>query len=124
MKTKPNMKVKETPTHFSETTTKDGKVYFDGFVAVLYSCGFGAGWCTWNTDADCLFTPEVVEQVMNGSVSEASVKKVYAESPYFYTGGVEGLTIAWVKVGTKFRITEYDGAEGIQTLDKTEWQTA
>jgi hypothetical protein len=118
------MNTKETPTHFSETTVKDGKVYFDGFVAVLYSRGFGAGWSTWNKDVDCLFTPAIVEQVMQGEVTQEFAKSCYSDAPYFYAGGNDGLSIAWVKVGTKFRITEYDGAEGIETLDQTDWKTA
>jgi hypothetical protein len=34
------------------------------------------------------------------------------------------LTIAWVKEGTLFRITEYDGSEGIEFKENDGWMTA
>jgi hypothetical protein len=41
-----------------------------------------------------------------------------------YIGGASQLTIAWVPVGQKFRITEYDGSESIQYPENEEWMTA
>jgi hypothetical protein len=42
----------------------------------------------------------------------------------FYTGGIDGLEIEWVPVGTKFVIDEYDGAELLRTIDDFYWVTA
>jgi hypothetical protein len=41
-----------------------------------------------------------------------------------YVGGVEGLYIEWIPVGTKFVIDEYDGAELLRTIDNYNWITA
>lgn len=111
------------PKSFSQTSVENSKVCFNGHVAVLVSRGFGAGWSTWNTDVKCLFTPEVVKQVMEGTVTEFSLKQVY-EPERVCVGGLDGLCVVWLKVGTKFRVTEYDGAEGLETLDGTKWETA
>lgn len=113
----------EAPKSFDQTEVKGGKVHFNGYVAVLVSHGFGAGWQTWNTSADCLFTPEVVKQVMEQTVSEESVNAVY-EGKLFYAGGLDGLCVKWVKEGSKFKVTEYDGAEGLEFLEEVDWKTA
>jgi len=34
------------------------------------------------------------------------------------------LSIAWLPVGTKFRITEYDGSEGLEYEEEQEWMVA
>lgn len=58
-----------------KTTTKNGKVYNEqGEVAVLYSPGYGAGWSTWNPH-DCLFTPEIVQLVLEGLHVKKSLLK-------------------------------------------------
>jgi hypothetical protein len=41
-----------------------------------------------------------------------------------YTGGVEGLEIQWIPVGTKFYIDEYDGNETLITFDEMNWMVA
>jgi hypothetical protein len=93
------------------------KLIRDGKVAVLYSPGFGAGWYTWNSEyPDCLFDPEIVQIVLGekqGDIKEI-VKQKY---PSFYCGGADQLSVAWLPVGTPFRIDEYDGAESVDTGD-------
>lgn len=113
----------EAPKSFDQTEVKGGKVHFNGYVAVLVSHGFGAGWQTWNTDVNCLFTPEVVKQVMEGTASEDSLKAVYAPARV-YCGGLDGLCVKWVLRGSKFKVSEYDGAEGLEFLEEVDWQTA
>jgi hypothetical protein len=41
-----------------------------------------------------------------------------------YTGGIDGLEIEWVPLGTRFYIDEYDGAETLITIDEMNWMTA
>jgi len=41
-----------------------------------------------------------------------------------YTGGVQDLEVFWIPEGTKFQITEYDGAESLELLDDIDWITA
>lgn len=94
----------------------------DGKVAVVYSEGYGAGWSTQNTELEELaFHPKIVEMVLNGRQSEINedwlAENLGEEYADVYCGGAGDLTIEWVPVGTKFLITEYDGAESIITID-------
>lgn len=98
------------------------KVIRDGKVAVLYSKDFGAGWSTWNDGLqELVFHPKIVEMVLNGRQYEIDedwlAENLGEEYADVYCGGAGDLTIEWVPVGTKFLITEYDGAESITTLD-------
>lgn len=94
------------------------KVIRDGKVAVLYSEGFGAGWSTWNTGLEGLvFHPKIVDMVLNGRQNEIDgdwlAENLGEEYANVFCGGVNDLTIEWLPIGTKFLITEYDGAESI-----------
>lgn len=102
------------------------KVVKDGLVAVLYSPGFGAGWYTWNTELgeSILFDPGLVDLVLNlrpDDEIEAYCTLKWGSDDGAYFGGVPDLKVAWVPVGTKFRIDEYDGSESVITEDKDEW---
>lgn len=59
--------------------------------------------------------------VLNGRQSEINedwlAENLGEEYADVYCGGAGDLTIEWVPVGTKFLITEYDGAESIITID-------
>ena len=91
------------------------KVIRDDKVAVLYSPGYGAGWYTWNNIPDLIFHPKLVELVENNRHSEITSEWILEnlELDYICLGGVMDLQIAWVPVGTKFKIDEYDGSESI-----------
>ena len=41
-----------------------------------------------------------------------------------YCGGGMDLEIQWLPIGTKFRVTEYSGSEGIELADEIEWYIA
>lgn len=109
-----------------KTTIQNGKVYNEqGEVAVLYSPGYGAGWSTWNNH-DCLFTPEIVQLVLE----EASREKIAAKAEEifgddFYCGSaLDTLTVEWLKPGTLFRIDEYDGYETVEIRSREGWNIA
>jgi hypothetical protein len=95
------------------------KVVRNGKVAVLYSPGYGAGWFTWNHQhIECLFHPTLVEMVEAGRANEITKDLVHdllglSSDDSFFIGGAEQLTIAWLPVGTKFEVREYDGFESI-----------
>lgn len=68
---------------------------------------------------------------IEGYVSHEEVKKLekfcveecgYPSNNYF--GGGNNLAIAWIKRGTQYRITEYDGKETIELIDSISWSTA
>jgi hypothetical protein len=115
---------------------RDGKMYkkFRGTerVGVLVSYGYGAGWYSWNRQyRECLFAPEIVHMVSsyNNKKLHPNVVKEIEEMaerlwPEGYWGGAEGLCVIWLPVGTKFRIDEYDGAEGLETIDDIKWLEA
>jgi hypothetical protein len=102
-----------------------GKVVRDGKVAVLYSPGFGAGWSTWASEhaKDITFDPVIVGYVENEKWPELETY-VTMRYPELYTGGMHSLTIAWIKEGTLFRISEYDGSESIECKDDGSWYVA
>jgi hypothetical protein len=105
------------------------KVIRDGKVAVLVSCGFGAGWSTWGGEQyheTLLFHPKIVEMVEEGREREITDEWMEKELGLedVYTGGTDGLEIEWVPLGTRFYIDEYDGNETLITFDDMTWITA
>jgi len=104
---------------------KEVRVVRDGKVAVLYSPGFGAGWYTWNPEhPQCLYDPEVVYWIENGRTKEEFPDLAAKYGDHFNAIGLPDLQIAWLPVGTKFRIREYDGSESLVLADEEVWQTA
>lgn len=99
------------------------KLIKDGKVAVLISCGYGAGFYTWGAPIEAIFDPKLVELVGSEDFDGANE---YARNTYMdtYIGGVEDLVVVWVDEGEDFIINEYDGSESIQLKSKTEWITA
>jgi hypothetical protein len=106
------------------------KVIRDGKVAVLYSPGYGSGWFTWNTEhPGLLYDPAVVQWVEAGKPrgDELSELELYLEDKYhgMYIGSnMADLGITWLTIGTQFRVTEYDGNEGIEIQKDVSWQVA
>lgn len=97
----------------------------NGLTAVLVSPGFGAGWSTWNQDVpELLFDPEIVNLVEQGAGGDAIVKLAQEKYPSAYLGGVDGLTVEWVPVGTQFIVNEYDGSESLEFKDVIRWISA
>jgi hypothetical protein len=112
------------------------KVIRDGYVAVLYSPGFGAGWYTWNSlrgeneeqSLSLIFDPILVELVEHRNKDNhwEFTKKIEERAeeilPDGYFGGADDLTIAWLPEGSSFKIDEYDGSESITTKNEL-WLT-
>ena len=100
------------------------KLIRKGCVAVIYSPEFGAGWSTWNRKyPEILFNPAIVEFVEKQQWEELQVY-VTLKYPNVYTGGMEGLKIEWLPVGTEFIIKEHDGAETIEIKSDIVWHRA
>jgi hypothetical protein len=96
------------------------KIVRDGKVAVAVSGGFGAGWSTWN-DIDPM-DARFNQLFLDGRVDE--VVRICNDEILGYAGGAGGVRIVWVPVGTEFVITEYDGAESLETKDSFDWRIA
>lgn len=102
----------------------------DGKVAVLVSYGFGAGWSTWDTrqSDQLLYEPNIVEILLSDKETLEKYKLIldYCEANYknVYTGGLDGLEVEWLPVGTAFRIHEYDGSESVEIRDEMNWKIA
>jgi hypothetical protein len=95
----------------------------DGKVAVLYSADYGSGWYTWNGSQALLYDPTLVELVLTGCSSSAIVE--YCEREYAITlYSTPRLAVAWVQLGTRFRIEEYDGSETVMLESDYTWMTA
>ena len=101
------------------------KLIKDGRVAVLVSRGFGAGWSTWISDyPECLFDPVLAQMIVDGADEMEIATVAQKRYPEAYLGGLDGLDVEWLPVGTKFRVDEYDGAESIEILDEVRWEVA
>jgi len=101
------------------------KVIKDGMVGVLVSGGYGAGFSTWNSqEPEIMFEPIVIGMLEQEKSEEEITKYLEEEYPEGYWGGVDGLTVIWLKQGTEFNITEYDGAEGIEYKESEYWKVA
>lgn len=95
------------------------KVIRDGKVAVLVSHGFGAGWYSWNSDEQLLFSPKIVEMVEQGKADQIDQDWIKENLGIedVYCGGASNLTIHWLPIGTAFKVEEYEGAESLRTMD-------
>lgn len=105
----------------------------DGQLAVLVSHGYGAGWSTWNDEygIDLAIDKRVVKVFFEYKTFGKKIKhdelRDWLESIGYhnvYTGGWEDIRIEWVDKGTMFRISEYDGAESLETPQSKDWCTA
>jgi hypothetical protein len=101
------------------------KLVKDGMVAVLVSRGYGAGWSTWMSDyPECLFDPVLAQMIIDGADEMEIATVAQKRYPDAYLGGLDGLDVEWLPVGTKFRVDEYDGAESIEYLGDIYWEVA
>ena len=103
------------------------KKVVNGKVAVLISPRYGAGWSTWNTTKNgdqLLFDPVVVGMVENYEDRDTILEYCKNTYPDDYLGGVDGLEVVWIPQGTRFRVTEYDGSETLETEYDIEWEVA
>ena len=103
-----------------------GRVVRAGFVAVLYSPGYGAGWYSWHRKEELLFDPNIVHMVLEDRHDDIEdyVLGLYPNDVEPYMGGADDLTVEWVPLGEKFRIDEYDGAESVVLASREDWLTA
>jgi len=101
------------------------KVIRDGFVAVLYSPGYGAGWYTWHNIPELIYDPTIVEMIEQGRLNdvEAYCEKTYPSFTKCYIGASD-LEISWIKEGREFIIEEYDGNESIRFREDIHWLVA
>ena len=102
----------------------------DGKVAVLFSPGWGAGWSTWQDNADVrmamLFDPQIADIRDRGAADWQAKAEAIAQIKYpdAYLGGLQDLEVQWLKQGTQFYIDERDGNESIVINGEQEWITA
>lgn len=101
------------------------KLIKDGKVAVLVSSGYGAGWSTWMYEyPDCLFDGKLAQMLLDHVDHQLVVEYCEEKYPDAYLGGLDDLEVVWLPTGTKFRITEYDGNEGVELFDDIGWDVA
>lgn len=99
-------------------------------VAVLYAPGWGAGWSTWNEidgfpNLECIFDPDIAQAVLDKKTNLEIEEMAHAKwGDVFYAGSAKDLMVKWLKIGTEFRITDYDGWEEVEVKDKINWITA
>lgn len=95
----------------------------DGKVAVVIAPSYGAGWSSWNSKLKetLVFHPAIVQMVLDGRREEIDKDWLIDHFGEEFENGFydanDDLTIIWLPIGTKFSITEYDGGEGIFTIN-------
>jgi hypothetical protein len=100
------------------------KLIIDGEVAVLVSHGYGAGWYSWNNEENLLFDPVIAQALLDDKSDEEITRIAAQRYPDVYLGGLDGLSVHWVPIDTKFRIEEYDGSECLMVESDYHWVTA
>ena len=109
------------------------KFEHNGYIAVLTSPQYGAGWSTWSDPEErefMMFDPDIVELILNNqhlSVFERikEISLIVSVKGYnSYSGGLDQLVVNWVPKGTKFRIVEDDGNEKIELESNIVWDVA
>jgi len=101
----------------------------DGKVGVLISYGYGAGWSTWNSK-EWAYDKRIIEKFLElcgqykdiDNMSYDELEKLEKDMEVFmkgigykgYCGGIRGLTLEMIPIGTPIKINEYDGAESIE----------
>lgn len=95
----------------------DARYVIDGNVAVMYRPAFGIGWSTQDAD------PEQSKfMALNGGLARLVEAKdwqgveslVNSKYPNVHCSDLQALRIEWIKKGTLFEITEFDGCEKIR----------
>jgi hypothetical protein len=103
------------------------KVIKNSKVAVIYSPGYGAGWSTWNEAYKdfLMFDSGLVDLIETKQLNriEDYINSVLPDHRIYISDNLE-LAIAWIPVGTQFRIKEYDGSESVVTKSDSYWEVA
>jgi len=102
------------------------KLIKDNAVAVVFSPGYGAGWYSWNNSEygpELVFDPMIANMILHNKKEEFATYMA-VRYPEAYSPGFDDLAVRWIPVGTKFRITEYDGNEEIEFFNDVEWLEA
>jgi len=98
------------------------KVVRGGFVAVLYSPRYGAGWYSWHRREALLFHPTIVELVEKDQrhlITDKLVATILGTENYVCILGAKDLEIEWIEEGEMFEINEYDGNESVRIHSQT-----
>ena len=95
----------------------------DGQVAVLVSPKYGGGWYSWNHNEELLYDPSIAIWLENNEHDKIQAY-LGLRYPTEYIGGLDGLVVEWIPVGTRFRIDEHDGAETLVLETNVKWLTA
>ena len=98
------------------------KLIRDGKVAVIYSPGYGAGFSTWGAPPEAVFDPELAQAVLDED--EQAIERIVSTTYADYDCQNYDLAVAWVPVGTRFRIHEYDGHESVVLFNEADYFVA
>lgn len=111
------------PNNIQKTYSDDGT-----HVAVIVMSGYGSGFSSdnpgnpWFIYGDHEFVQMVLDEVDNGTICNY-VSRMFPGTSLIMAPR-QALYIEWVPVGSLFKIREYDGSEGVEILDTSEWFTA
>ena len=118
----------------------------NGYLEVLVSYGYGAGWSTWDgsENIDLATDKRIVDFVKSDAFKNNDIQATREffktlgisifdsdeddedddKYEHIYGGGFFDCRIVKVKPGSLFRIKEYDGAESIEYFDENNWKKA
>ena len=93
-------------------------------VAVIFHNDYGRGWSDRYDGTDHLFNYDIVQWILNGKkqgVEKVLIVQIFGDGSYYFEETIQDLEIAWVPVGTKFRVHEYDGKERVILENEETW---
>ena len=104
--------------------------YNNGLIEVLISCGYGAGWSTWNNNysINLAVDKRIIDYYKKNKerkLGKNEIEKFLSSIGYegVYCGGWNKMAIETVPPNCKFRIDEYDGAESLIIYENDEiWE--
>lgn len=105
---------------------RDGhfKLVVDNKLAVVVSSGFGSGMSSWIPDKElsrlCATDGRIASEVLDGKTDILDFVKGLGYDVF----KASNLSVVWVPLGSLWRVTEYDGDEGVEIFDPSSWNRA
>lgn len=95
----------------------------NNLVPIIYTCGYGAGWSTWNDEIDPC-DRELASVIDSDASLEEVIELASKKYPEAFVDGLKNAVVRWVEPGTQFKIVEYDGWENITFAKDQVWKVA
>jgi hypothetical protein len=94
-----------------------------GYVGVIVSGGYGAGWSSWGGNSEFLTMDKTLVDMCLNDTSYVEVEEYLEKCGVggHYMGGWSDAAVEWIPKGTAFKIDEYDGSESLEIFDTKDY---